>query len=72
MQPPPTWDARDRATAVAWERFVAESDGGDAGVHPEIFSPCVGVATITRSTGASHALLRPTTTAITHSRLTRW
>jgi len=30
------WEARDWATADAWERFVAGSDIGDAAVRPEI------------------------------------
>lgn len=36
MQPASVWEARDRATAQAWERFVAGSDIGDAAVRPEI------------------------------------
>src|SRR5438034_1451542 len=36
MQAASTWEARDRATAAARERFVAGSDGGDVAVRPEI------------------------------------
>ena len=36
MQPASAWEMRDRVTAVAWERFVTGSDGGDVGVRPEI------------------------------------
>ena len=36
MQSASTWEARDRATAAARERFVAGSDGGELDVRPEI------------------------------------
>jgi sigma-54 dependent transcriptional regulator, acetoin dehydrogenase operon transcriptional activator AcoR len=36
MQSASDWDARDRVTAAAWERFVAGCDVGDARVRPEI------------------------------------
>ena len=36
MQSAPDWEARDRVTAAAWERFVAGCDVEDAKVRPEI------------------------------------
>src|SRR5260370_16798563 len=36
MQSASTWEARERATAAARERFVAGSDGGELDVRPEI------------------------------------
>ena len=36
MESASTWEARDRATAAARERFVAGSDDGDLDVRPEI------------------------------------
>lgn len=36
MQSASDWEARDRATAVAWERFVAGAEERAAGVRPEI------------------------------------
>jgi hypothetical protein len=36
MRPASVWEARDQATAQAWERFVAGNDIGDEAVRPEI------------------------------------